>query len=158
MCIETAIAIAGSQIFQAAAASTILSGVATGVGMYQQNKVAEYNAKLAEQQAEEAKKAGLRQETAHRQKVTQILASQRAQMAGSGVMVGAGSFGDVLERTQVLGEQDALAERYNAYNRAFGYTAQAAASRAQRQNVAIGSGMTLLTDAAGYGYDYYRIR
>jgi hypothetical protein len=121
----------------------VVTGIAataasTGVSMYAAHKqgeyaekTAEYNAKVSEQQAQQATEAGATEEQQHRQKVVQFEASQRAAMASSGALVDSGSFGDVLDTTVKTGEMDALTIRENALRKAWGYRVGADVERSQ---------------------------
>lgn len=110
----------------------------TGVAMYSAHqqgeyaaKTAEYNAKVQQQQAQQAIDAGVTEEQQQRQKVRQIVAAQRADMATSGAVVDSGSFGDVLDTTVKTGEMDALTIRSNALRRAWGYNVGADLSKSE---------------------------
>lgn len=75
-------------------------------------RVAEQNAAIVRQEGDLARQVALRLEAGSRRQTDQLLGVQRAKMAGSGFVVGEGSFGDILDATAILGEADALAIQY----------------------------------------------
>lgn len=119
-------------------------------GEYQKD-VANYNAKVGEQQASETEKLGNIQEQQQRTKVRQIMGAQRAAMGSSGAVVDAGSFGDVLDQTSYMGEVDAQTIRANAAKQAWGYRVGADMTRREGQAAASAGNAaavgTLLTTA-----------
>ena len=131
-----------------AALSSILlaTTIATGAySAYQQNQagraarrqgeyqgdIFDLNAADAERQAEDATARGREAESRHRVGVKQLIGSQRAGLAASGVDIGTGSARDVQEEAAYLGELDALTIRNNAKREALGYRTQAANLRAE---------------------------
>ena len=56
-----------------------------------QKGTARYNARVAENKAQETRAAGTEAENAHRQKVAMLLSKQRAQLGAAGVDLGSGS-------------------------------------------------------------------
>lgn len=115
-----------------------LSGLGAGINAYGQYKqgqyaqdVANYNAKVGEQQAQLELEAGASQEEMQRRQIRQAMGSQRAAMAASGAVVDTGSFGDILDETLYMGEADAQAIRANAAKRAWGYRVGADMTRAE---------------------------
>ena len=128
-------------------------------GSIQQAKSAEelgeYNAKVAERQAEETISAGAVEEERHRAKVRQLQGSQMAAQGASGALAGEGTFGDLLEQSAQYGEMDALTIRANAARRAYGLQAQGSADRlegAMAASRARTQGYTTLLSAAGDVY------
>jgi len=75
--------------------------------------VGDYNARVAENAAEDARSAGTEAENLHRRKVAALVSKQRAQSAASGVDVGSGSAFALQEDTALLGEADAMRIRAN---------------------------------------------
>lgn len=101
-------------------------------GVYERD-VANYNAKVQDQQAQQVEEIGNIQEQQQRTKVRQVIASQRAGMAGSGAVVDSGTFGNVLDDTLYMGEADAQMIRANAAKEAWGYRVGADMTRRQGQ-------------------------
>lgn len=123
-----------------------------------QAKVAKRNAVVAEQDAAFAREAAAKREDAHRLKVARFRSSQKVKMAFSGFVVGAGSFGDVLEDTAMMGELDALAirqegeiEAWRSNVRAANFSTQGSVYDAAYTSPYLASGGSLLTglDKAG---------
>jgi len=81
-------------------------------GNYQKG-VSRYNARVAENQAQEVRRAGTEAENIQRRKTATLLAKQRAQLGTAGVELGSGSALQLQEDTQLLGEIDALRIRSN---------------------------------------------
>lgn len=75
-------------------------------------RIAEQNAGIVRQEGNLARTLAFRIEEQSRGQTDQLLGVQRAKMAGSGFVVGEGSFGDILDATAILGEADALAIQY----------------------------------------------
>ncbi len=86
-------------------------------GRYQKG-VADYNARVAENEAQEVREAGVEAENIHRQKAAQLLAKQKAQLGAAGVELTSGSPLQLQEDTVTLGEADALRIRSNFERRA----------------------------------------
>ena len=83
-----------------------------------QKGVADYNARVSENEAQETRTAGVEAENVHRRKVAALLSKQRAQLGASGVELGSGSPLQLQEDTVTLGEADALRIRSNFESRA----------------------------------------
>jgi len=81
-------------------------------GRYKRS-VAEYNARVAENEAQEVRAAGVEAENIQRRKTAELLAKQRAQLGAAGVELGTGSALQLQEDTLTLGEADALRIRSN---------------------------------------------
>ena len=108
-----------------AAASTVLTVVSTVFTAQQQRRqgkyqkgVADYNARVAENEAQEVRSAGVEAENSQRRKTANLLSKQRAQLGASGVELGSGSALQLQEDTVNLGEADALRIRSNYESRA----------------------------------------
>lgn len=142
------------------------SSVVQAIGQKKQgnsaNEAAKFNAKVAEQQAEDAVLRGHDEETRFRQGVRMLVGSQRADFAGQGVDVSQGSAADVQADAAFLGELDAQKIRTNAALEAWGYRQQAesfrrggqAASSAANWNVAstaLGGATSVVAAAYGWG-------
>jgi len=81
-------------------------------GNYQKG-ASRYNARVAENQAQEVRRAGTEAENIQRRKTALLLSKQRAQLGAAGVELGSGSALQLQEDTQTLGEIDALRIRSN---------------------------------------------
>lgn len=88
-----------------------------------QSATAQYNARIAEQQAKQAVDVSVVQQLAQRRQARQVLGNQRAAIAQSGVGAG-GSNRDILERSETLAELDALNLAYEGTVKSRGYLAQ----------------------------------
>lgn len=86
-------------------------------GKYQRG-VAEYNARVAENEAEQTRTVGVEQENIQRQRTAELISKQRAQLGAANVDVGSGSALQLQEDAATLGETDALRIRSNFENRA----------------------------------------
>ena len=82
-----------------------------------QKGTSRYNARVAENQAQETRRAGTEAENAQRLKTARLLAKQRAQLGASGIELGSGSALQLQEDTLTLGEADALRIRSNTGSR-----------------------------------------
>lgn len=89
-----------------------------------QADLADWNASVADLQAKDAVVRGAHDESRFREGVDQMIGSQRAGIAASGVDVNYGSAVDVQADTKHLGELDALTMRTNAAREAWGYQVQ----------------------------------
>lgn len=129
----------------------------------------EFNARVADLQAEDATQRGLEEEQRFRTAVRGLVGSQRAGFAAAGVDVGSGSAADVQADSAFLGELDAQQIRANAQREAWGYRVQAedlrqGAGVARRGgqaartaanwgavNTVLGTGSSLLLSRYGWG-------
>lgn len=93
--------------------------------------LSDMNATLADLQASDALARG--NEAANRQRTAtgQLVSSQRASLAGSGVDITSGSAVDVQTEAKYFGALDELTIRNNAKREAWGFGVQAANDRAQ---------------------------
>lgn len=94
----------------------------------------EYNARIADLQAEDALLRGTEEEQRFRSTVRGLIGSQRAGFAGQGVDIARGSAVDVQADAAYLGELDALTIRSNAQREAWGY-------RVQGEDLRLGAGV-----------------
>lgn len=78
-----------------------------------QKGVADYNARVAENEAEETRRAGTEAENTQRRKTAELLARQRAQLGAANIELSSGSALQLQEETVALGEADALRIRSN---------------------------------------------
>ena len=74
---------------------------------------ADYNARVAENRAEETRNVGVEAENVQRQKTANLLSKQRAQLGASGIELTSGSALAIQQDTVALGEADALRIRGN---------------------------------------------
>jgi len=125
-----------------------------------QKDVAKANAKTAEDEAIYAREQADKQEGEHRKKVAGFLSTQRAKQASSGLVVGEGSFGDILDDTAALGEVDAMAIRHEgdlagwrARQKAANLTAQSQLYTGSGFDAFASGGGTLLTGLSGIDWD-----
>lgn len=134
-------------------AAAVASATAAGAAAYSQNKAAEYNAKVMDENAKDALLRGQQEEAKLRAKADQLRSSQRAGFAASGALVDAGSAGEVIDNTNTMADNDAFTLRYNAWREAKGYAQQGTLSLMSKQNVGMAVGTSLL-DSAGSYYKY----
>lgn len=109
-----------------------LMSIGTLIGAYGQfqegetrSDIARQNKQVALQLAEDARLRGAIEEQRQREISGQVLGTQRARLAGSGVDISSGSALDILMDTAASAELDALAIRANAAREAYGYQVQA---------------------------------
>jgi hypothetical protein len=134
----------GAQALTTAVGQHQQAGAVLSQGRYHQ-RLAEWNANLAERQAADAVARGAKAEQRHRQGVKGLVGAQRAALAAQGIEINDGSALDVQADTVQLGELDALTLRNNAAREAWGYKAQASDER-QR---GIMAGLASRNEAAG---------
>lgn len=153
---------------EVATATLALTAAATAMsayGMYaqgqQQQKQAEYqaavannnaivanqNAAIQDRAAQDALARGRIDEQQHRLKVAQMKGSQRSALAASGVQVDTGSALDVVADTALMGEMDALTIRSNAEREAYSFLVGAYNARAQASTLQAESGLYRMTGA-----------
>ena len=122
----------------------------------------EFNASVAEIQAEDALLRGKIAEERYRQGVQLLIGSQRVGFAAQNVDVGVGSAVDVAADTAFIGELDALTIRNNAAREAWGYRQNATSFRLGGQasvdaarfgaaNTLLGAGTSLLQQRLQFG-------
>lgn len=132
-------------------------------GQQQQGKaqqaIMNYNAGMQEVAADQAVQKGAAAADVQRAKVRQIIGTQRALMGASGVDIGTGTTGQVLDQTAGMGEQDARQIERNAQLEAWGLRSGAAGQRFQGDSAATaglyGAMGTLLTGSAN-AYGLYK--
>lgn len=116
--------------------------------------IADINARLSEQQAQQALAAGQKQSQQSKMQTAQLKSTQRAQMAAGGVVLGEGSAGAIEAGTDVMGQIDANTIEANAIQSAWGYRGQAvqqqSEARMKRASAkAIKPGLTAATSLLG---------
>lgn len=118
-----------------------------------QAQIATNNAKAAGWAAKDATDQGETAVMDSNRKTDQMLGTQRAALASSGVLLTGGSASNILEDTQVFGQIDANTIRNNAARTAWGYrtqqsndlaTATMAKSQAKQINPVLSAGTSLL--------------
>lgn len=90
-----------------------------------QASVAENNAAIAQDQASITEDNGQVSAMNQGLKVSQVLGSQRAQLAANGVDLGSGSANNLLTTTKVMGNRDVAQIKDNALRQVWGYQTQA---------------------------------
>ena len=145
-----------------AAAAAVVGAAVAAYGTYesgqQASKAAKYNAKVADQQAELATRAGAQAEADSRERSRRLMATQRAALGTSGVTTEGTPLLTLLDTAQQA-EMDALRARYSGEVRSQGFASEAVLLRSRagqaRTAGAIGAGATLLTGAGNVGNDYF---
>lgn len=160
----------------------IMAGVGLGLQVFGQLKAGnaakkaaesaakreEYNAQVAELQADDALARGREQQGLQQAQVRRMVGTQRAGFAAQGIDVGSGSAADVQADTTYLGELDRLTIGNNAAREAWGYRVEAedrrmaadvarkggqaaqTASRWDAANTVVG-GASMMMDRYGWG-------
>ena len=135
--------------------STVLATVQTINAGRQAKKTAEYNATIATQNADLARKRGAAQAERKRKEIQKLMGAQRAMLGASGV--GSESFRDVLDEQIEMGETDAMNLEFGAQVDAQGFENTAALDRAQGKNAqrsALYQGAATALSGAGSAYSY----
>lgn len=124
-----------------------------------EQRVADQNAAVARQQAEQAKQIGNIEEERQLRRVRAALGSQRAAIAANGLDVNSGTALDLQAETAGFGAADALNLRANALRQAWGFdvesvnqTNRGRAARTAGRNQAIGTLLTTGASMAGQAY------
>ena len=99
-------------------------------GKYQKD-IGKYNARVAENQAQEVRTAGVEAENTERRETAELLAKQRAQLGAANVDLESGSALSLQEDTVTLGEADALRIRSNFESQALSLETGAGLTRSQ---------------------------
>jgi len=120
---------------QSAAAISLTGTAVTAYSQYQAGRTndifATTNAAGADYQAKDALSRGKTAVARHRERVSQLLASQRVGYAAQGIRIDDGSALEVQQDTAQQAELDVLTIKNNAAMEAFGYRAQARDYRVQ---------------------------
>lgn len=90
-----------------------------------EKRIADYNAKVAEEQAKDALKLGEKDVHAVNRQVDQTVGAQRVAFAAQGVDPNFGSAADVQRDARIAGSMDVMTIRNNAARQAWGYRVQA---------------------------------
>ncbi len=121
---------------------------------------AEYNAKQAEIQAEDAQLRGGIEANRKRQEVRRVLAAQQTKLAANGVETSSGSALNLFGDTSREGELDAQTAYANAMREAYGYQSQATSYRFSGKSAmsnAYGQAAGSLLSGAGKALDTWNI-
>ena len=89
-----------------------------------QARVAQNNAKIAEENARNERQSGLEEARQQRMKTIQAIGQQQTAMAANGIDIASGSALDTVSDTAQTGELDALMLQYNSERQAFNYEMQ----------------------------------
>ena len=127
-----------------------------------EGEVAARNAAVQDQQAQQATELGAIAEQEQRQRTQRIISAQKSAMGSSGIEIGSGTFGNLLDDSAYMGEQDAQTIRANAAKQAWGYRVSSdltslqgdMARRAGNAN-ANGSLLSGVGKTFGYAYQAY---
>lgn len=154
-------AVAALQAFTSYASAYSQSEDIKAQGVYQKSQD-EFNSKVADFQGEDAIQRGDKAANQQRKITNETIGAQRASMANQGIDVNSGSAADIQSQTRVMGEQDALTIKNNAWREAWGYKMQALGYKSQGEYAGFAadskSRNTLLTgglQAVGYGAQAY---
>jgi hypothetical protein len=135
-------------------ASAVIAAGSTAYSAYAASEAADEQAKLQEQQANMEMEAAQKEAEQIKEKARRLKATQTAQLAGAGVKVDGGTSGALLEETDRLSEQDALAALKEGKNRADLLRQGANISRGQSQASLIGGALgtagTIMNGVASY--------
>lgn len=115
----------------ASAAAGVGNAIAAWAQMAREKKIAKENAKIAEQNAQDALYRGRQQQFALRLKQAQVKGTQRASMAANGVALDSATAIDVQAGTDLIAGMDAATMENNARREAYGYRVQATNYQAQ---------------------------
>jgi hypothetical protein len=114
-------------------AASLISGASEAYAANSAAKISartdESNAKIADQQAQDALDRGKVAEGKQRRDVRRFVGAQRARAAANGLVVDEGSSDQLVDETERFGEIDALTIRNNARREAWGYEVSALNSR-----------------------------
>ena len=124
-----------------------VGALTSGIGGYQQYSMqaglAKANAAIAGQQSQNALAAGQNQESAQRLRTGELVGSEKAAQAANGIDVGTGSTAAVRTATELQGNADALAIRYNAAQQAYGLQIQQISDQTQARAFGAAAGGSL---------------
>lgn len=123
-----------------------------------QKDVADYNARVAENEAEETRAVGVERENIQRRRTAELISKQRAQLGAANVDLGSGSALQLQEDAEILGEADALRIRSNFERRAGSLDTGAALTESQGEfaesagrNAAVGTLLSTTANTLGTG-------
>lgn len=142
---------------------TAMAGAASAYGMYQQGQseknIAEYNAKVAENEKQKVLTRSRVLESEERQKAMEMQSQQKAALAAQGVDVHSGTALKLQTDTGRIGEMNVMRIRQNSEDQASSLQEQANLSRFQGQSAAsqgtmgaIATGIKTVGSMAGTAY------
>lgn len=142
---------------------TVLAAAASAYATYEQGqtakKTADYNAKIAAQQAESAQQVARAQANQQREQYRRQIAANRAATGAAGVSTDVGSPLLVEADNVVQAELNARMTEYGGQIRAQGFRSEIPLLKFQGQRAAqagmLGAGTTLLSGVASAGVGYY---
>ena len=142
-----------------AAASTAVTTATAYQGARNQKAVANYNAQIAEQNAQDAERQGDEEASKVRRQYAQVGGQQRAGFAAKGIDFESGSAADALDQTDFFSQVDQGLAKSNADKAAWNTRAQKKGYEFQASSINPGhvAGATLLagaSDVAGKWYSY----
>lgn len=144
-------------------AATAVAGAVSAAGQYQQGQyqkaVGRNNQIMAEYAAQDAVRRGDEQAMAARRQGDQIKGAQRAQMAASGLDLGAGTAGELQDQVDFFSQSDQNTARFNAKRDAWALREQGKGYRAAGDNAAqqgtLGAFSTLLATGGQVAGKWY---
>lgn len=137
-----------------AVAIAAASAAASAYGTYQQSKtqkeMANYNAEVAEQQAQDARRRGDEEANKVRKQNAQLAGAQRAAMSAKGLDFSEGSAAEALDQTEFFGQYDQNIARTNAAREAWNARAQKRGYEFEAKSIRPGmnAGISLLGGAS----------
>lgn len=139
------------------AGSAVASAGAAYQGARDQKAIANYNASVAEQNAQDAIRQGDEEAAKVRRQYAQVGGQQRAGFAAKGIDFEAGSAADALDQTDFFSQVDQTTAKTNAQRAAWNYRAQKAGYEMQASAIKPGmlAGATLLTSAGDVASKWY---
>lgn len=119
-------------------AVAVVGAVASAYGSQQQAdyqyKIAERNAKIADNQAQEALARGEQDVIEIQRRGAALRSAQRASLGAKGIDLGYGTAADLQDQTDFFTQSDVATARTNARKNAWGYKAQAGGFAAEGEN------------------------
>lgn len=160
-----ATATTGMTALQTAALYSSMAGAGlSAYGQYQGAQAAKdaanYNAKVAEMQAADARDRGVYEQEALGRKIGQMRGQQRANMAANGLDLTDGTPAALLDQTDYYGLEDQRTLANNINREAAGYGTRANLARAQADGYdpAMSASASLLTNAGTVADRWYKYR
>lgn len=161
----TGAATTGMTALQTASLYSSMAGAGlSAYGQYQGAQAAKdaanYNAKVAEMQAADARDRGVYEQEALGRKIGQMRGQQRANMAANGLDLSDGTPAALLDQTDYYGLEDQRTLANNINREAAGYGTRANLARAQADGYdpAMAASASLLTNAGTVADRWYKYR
>lgn len=154
MCEPTTLALVAAGT---AAASTVVTTATAYQQSRNQKAVANYNAQVAEQNAQDAERQGDEEAAKTRRQYAQVAGAQRAGFAAKGIDFEAGSAADALDQTDFFSQTDQATAKTNADRAAWNIRAQKKGYEFQASSINPGmvAGATLLAGASDVANKWY---